>query len=243
MNLKPVNQPVPEAFADQVPLTAWRWWDARKPRDLPWYYTYYNPYLWSWGAVFKFGPSGGVVYGYGNGRGAKPGAPAPEFSAVTGAPEGSTEYSQATLGRTLKVKGALWRYHGYGPCPAARDKLGCDPGCLCITTQLDADPYGRVFAPNIFRFSVEMLDTSGNQIARIGRYGNADSAGPGSGSTGSPPDVLSPSKGRPPEPEIALAWPVDVSVADGKVYILDAASNRVTIVKFEYSAAAECPVP
>jgi hypothetical protein len=82
-----------------------------------------------------------------------------------------------------------------------------------------------VFAPDPFRFSVEMLDTNGNQIARIGRYGNADSAGPGS---------------KVPDPEIALAWPNFVSVAGGKVYVCDSNNRRITVVRFDYGAEETC---
>ena len=94
--------------------------------------------------------------------------------------------------------------------------------------RLAVDPYGRVFVPNPFRFSVEMLDTNGNQIERIGRYGNAGSAGPGS---------------RVPEPEIAFAWPRSASVAEGKLYVTDTLNGRVVVIGFDHATAAQCPAP
>jgi len=90
------------------------------------------------------------------------------------------------------------------------------------------DGYGRVFAPNVFCFSVEMLDTNGNPIARIGRYGNGDSAGPGS---------------RVAEPEIAFAWPAFVAAAEGKVYMADATNQRIVIVRFDHAAEEIVQLP
>jgi len=75
-----------------------------------------------------------------------------------------------------------------------------------------------------------ILDGAGNRIARIGSYGNADSAGPDS---------------KVPEPEIAFAWPTvcDYAEADGKLYVTDSVNRRVVVVRFDYSATAECPLP
>ena len=102
-----------------------------------------------------------------------------------------------------------------------------DPACVCMGMRLDVDEYGRVFAPNVFRFSVEMLDTNGNQVARIGRFGNADSAGP---------------RSPVPEPEIAFAWPAFVDYADGKLYVSDSVNRRVTVVKLGYQASQICAI-
>ena len=73
--------------------------------------------------------------------------------------------------------------------------------------------------PNPFRFTVEMLDTAGNRLDRIGSYGNADSEG------------------------IGFVWPVCPSWARGKLYVLDQQNRRVTAVRFDYAAQATCAVP
>ncbi len=65
-----------------------------------------------------------------------------------------------------------------------------------------------------------IADHDGNQLARIGRYGNADSAGP----------------------EIAFAWPAFVSVSGGKLYVSDATNRRITVVGFDHAAQATCTV-
>ena len=223
-NVKPGDKPFPQAFMGKVPAKGWTWW--KQPREAPWSYTYYNAYLFHWGSVLKFPPAGGAFYGH-PWEGEKVEQAPPTFS-VAGAPAGAASYRSAYLGREVKVAGALWRYGGFGIIPSSSDGLLPDPGCVCHNARLAVDEYGRVFVPNVFRFSVEMLDTNGNQLSRIGRYGNTDSAGPGS---------------KVPEPEIAFAWPAFVSAAGGKLYVSDSVNRRVVVVRFEPSAAEECELP
>ena len=91
--------------------------------------------------------------------------------------------------------------------PSSGDCLtGPTLACVCRQSHLAVDEYGRVFAPNVFRFSVEMLDTNGNQLARIGRYGNADSAGPGAASCPSRRSAL-PGRRSFPRPEARSTFP------------------------------------
>ncbi len=117
------------------------------------------------------------------------------------------------------MTGVLWRYAGIGPVPG--DFGWGDPGCICYSSRLAVDPYGRVFAPNVFQFCVEMLDTNGNRIGRIGAYGNSDDGVPGDKRTG---------------PEIAFAWPRYVSAAGDRVFVSDSANRRITVVRFEWQA-------
>ena len=72
-----------------------------------------------------------------------------------------------------------------------------------------------------------MVDPAGNRIARIGAYGNADSAGPGS---------------RVPEPEIAFAWPTvcDYAESNGRLYVSDSLNRRVVEVRFDAAATETC---
>ena len=230
-NVKPAEAPFPHGFMGKVPAKGWVWWRKEK-REPPWYYCYYHPYLFHWGAVFKFGPAGGAFYGLG--LAAKPkDAPAGEepspLVSAANAPAGAAAYSDAYLNRDVKVTGALWRYGGMGTVPASMALCNWgDPACGCHNSRLAVDAYGRVAVPDVFRFSVELLDANGNQLARVGRYGTADSAGPGS---------------AVPEPEIAFAWPGFVSIAGGRLYVSDPVNRRVTVVKLEPAASAECAVP
>jgi len=144
---------------------------------------------------------------------------------ATNAPPGATSYRTAYMQHEIKAAGAQWRYAGGCLVPASGDGIRPDPGCVCHNSHLAVDPYGRVFAPDVFRFCVEMLDAAGNQITRIGRYGNVDSAGPGS---------------KVPEPEIAFAWPAHVSVADDKLYVTDGANDRLVVVVLARTAESTC---
>ncbi|MCG3181876.1 MAG: hypothetical protein BIFFINMI_04311 [Phycisphaerae bacterium] len=222
-NVKPADKLFPPAFVGKLPDKGWVWWKAERP--FPWNYPYYYSYLYHWGSVFKFGPGGGAFYGQ-NARQAKDpkyGPPKPADS-LANAPADAVTYRSGYLAWDVKEAGAQWRYAGCGIVPTSDCNWG-DPYCICHQSHLAVDEYGRSFVPDVFQFSVMMLDTSGNQVARIGRYGNADSAGPGS---------------TIPDPEIGLAWPAYVSVRGGKLFISDALNRRITVVKFEPSAEATC---
>ncbi len=222
VNLKDKDRPYPEAFMGKV--SAEPYYDWRKPREKPWCYSYFNPYLFHWGSVMKFGPEGGTFWGIRLHRKDNYKGGDLDVWDVAKAPADALALKSGYLQQDVKVSGAKWRYAGCGVIPTSDLHWG-DPSCACVNSHLAADEYGRVFAPNPFRFSVEMLDTNGNQIARIGRYGNADSAGPGS---------------KVPEPEIAFAWPNFVSVAGGKLYVCDSSNRRVTVVRFDHAAEETC---
>jgi len=224
MNLKPAAEPIPADFAKAVPALAWSYY-RKADRQPPWSYLYANPYLFHLGAIFKFGPEGGRIYGN-----FSPKAPfIDESLALPNAPADAVSYKSGYLAWDVKVVGAKWRYPGIGIIPHSFDGFTGDDGCECLQSQLDADPYGRVYAPSAFYSSVEMVDAAGNRLARIGAYGNADSAGPGS---------------RVPEPEIAFAWPTecDYAEADGRLYVSDSVNRRVLVVRFDATAAETCDI-
>jgi hypothetical protein len=224
-NVKTAEQPYPREFASVLPANGWVWWSGRRR---PWSNMYYNPYLYHWGSVFKFGPEGGGFYGLSLPR-YKPGdggVEASPFVFLEKGPADSPIYKTGYLAKEVKVAGAQWRYPGVGPVPTSDVSWG-DPSCCCITSRLAVDLFGRVYAPDVFRFSVQMLDTNGNQVHRIGRYGNADSAGP---------------KSAVPEPAIAFAWPAFVAVAGDEVYVSDPGNRRITVVRLDYDATAEARV-
>ena len=69
-----------------------------------------------------------------------------------------------------------------------------------------------------------MVDRNNNEITRIGRYGNMDSAGPNSAI---------------PTPEIAFAWPMNVSAGERYLYVSDVYNDRIVRTKLEYRKSAE----
>jgi len=226
-NVKPADKPYPTAFMGKLPAKGWTYWN--KEREIPWCYPYLNEYLFHWGSVFKFSSAGGAFYGQApwNLKDPKYGQPKPA-DILANAPADATSYRSSYLSFEVKESGAVWRYAGFGIIPSSSDGLMPDPGCVCHQGHIAVDAYGRVFVPDVFRFSVEMLDTNGNQIARIGRYGNVDSAGPGS---------------KVPDPEIGLVWPAFVSVGGGELFISDAVNQRVVVVKFDYAAQETRAIP
>ncbi|KKK51690.1 hypothetical protein LCGC14_3112420, partial [marine sediment metagenome] len=229
-NIRPADQPLPKAFMGQVPAKGWLWWKSPKKRPVPWRYTYCNAYLFHGGSVLKFGPAGGALYGHPFERKLAPGAVKPDVFSVEKAPAGATSYRSSYLGREIKVVGALWRFAGYGIVPGSSDGLRPDPGCVCFTSRLAVDPFGRVFAPNVLRFGVEVLDTNGNRIMRVGRYGNCDESASAEAAGADPG-------------QIAFAWPAFVSVAEGKLYVSDSGNRRVMVIRMDPTDSAECPVP
>ncbi|MFH0980557.1 MAG: hypothetical protein V2A79_03345, partial [Planctomycetota bacterium] len=166
-----------------------------------------RPYQQICGSILKFGPEGGKAVFYEKN---------PPNEGAVGVMGSSGQF---------RITGQLTGFFpGISPASTAPSRM-C---CACFTPRFDLDGFDRVFVPDVARFSVMVLDSAGNQLARIGGYGNADSAGPGS---------------KIPEPEIAFAWPAYVAVTDEAVYVSDMVNRRVLRAKLVYAATAECPAP
>jgi hypothetical protein len=73
-----------------------------------------------------------------------------------------------------------------------------------------------------------VVDSNGNRVARIGRYGNADSRGPDS---------------LVPEPDIGLCDPTATAVSDTTLYIADHANRRIVKAALGYESEELVPVP
>jgi sugar lactone lactonase YvrE len=229
INLKKSREePFPREFIGQVPLDPWMWWKGNRGKRTeqsarrPWYFMDFNYYLFQWGAVMKFPPSGGALYGNPQAKKFKNKANIP-LEKTESAPAGAVSYFSGYLNREVRAVGAEWRYFGFGNCPASHD-IPTDPGCICNSSRFTVDPWGRVYMPNHFRFTVEMLDTAGNRLDRIGRYGTVDDKAEGGGS------------------DIPMVWPICPSWARGKLYVLDQVNRRVSVVRFDYAAEATCAV-
>jgi sugar lactone lactonase YvrE len=229
-NLKPKDHPFPDGFAGQVPGKLWWfWYDAKsKPemfgdRPAPWIHTYYNPYLYHWGSIVKFGPAGGAIYGL---RPPNKKVDDP-FTSVDKAPAGAASFQAALLDGEARVLGHQWLRQGFGPVASNVCRWG-DPGCNCAISNFAVDGYGRTFYPNPFRFAVEVLDAGGNMLSRIGGYGNADSRG---------------AKSPVPKPEIAFARPSFVSLAKDRLYVSDTVNQRIVVIRLGCAAEEACQLP
>jgi len=217
-NVRPKDTPFPDGFNEQVSAAPFAWWRgaARKP---PWHYMYLNPYLFYWGSVLKFGSEGGALYGHVFYR--KPVKPVRDVFFADRAPEGAVSIRSAYLQREIRIVGMKWRFAGMGPVPSSSDGPRPDPGCVCMPSHLAVDPYGRVFVPDGFRFSVPVLDSKGNLLHRIGGYGNVDTAAP----------------------EIGFIWPAFLAAADSKLYAADTVNARIAVIRLNWSAESTLPAP
>jgi len=174
------------------------WCKGRLPRDSTCVTAAYSQY----GAIVKFPPTGGKI-----------------------ALDPNGEYvAHRQQANTVSVSGRLIARGGLLPGKYGRTGAGCS----CETTRFDIDRFDRLFVPDPLRFSVGVLDSAGNEIARFGAYGNMDSRGP---------------KSPVPTPEIAFGWPISVECAGGRVFVADLVNRRVVAVKMDTQVEAECPVP
>ncbi len=127
------------------------------------------------------------------------------------------------------IKGAQWFYGGVG--------FGTPGACVCWNSRFDMDLFARCFAPEPLCYSVAVLDTNGNLILRIGKYGNVDDG---------KPLILA---GGPSAPraiggdEVALAHACYVAAhTDRRLFIADAGNARIVSVKLEYHATERLPL-
>ena len=215
-NVKSPDRPFPGGFDGVVPTELWAGWTSPYDRPLPWRWCGTNSYLFAWGSVFKFGPAGGAFYGrtlpkYQGGR------MAATKNDASRAPASAARYRSGCLISDVAVSGAQWRFAGASPIPSG-DTHADDASCICMNSRLAADPWGRVFVPDVFRFSVWMLDTNGNRICRIGRYGNADDA----------------------RKDVRFGWPAFVAAGrdDDRLFVSDSVNRLVAVVRIGCAAEA-----
>jgi DNA-binding beta-propeller fold protein YncE len=119
------------------------------------------------------------------------------------------------------VENADWMYSGIGYAPG---------GCQCWNCRFDLDYLGRSFVPENLRSQLAVLDTNGNLITRIGRYGNVDEGKP-----------LAPARHEPPNTkpiggdEVSLMYANYVAThTDRRLFIADAGNMRIVCVKLAY---------
>jgi hypothetical protein len=126
------------------------------------------------------------------------------------------------------VEGAEWMYGGVGVDGFIPNRGDV---CSCWNARFALDLYARSFATELGRSSVAILDTNGNLILRVGKYGNVDDGVP----------IVK--EGGPANPrsiggdEVALARPAYVAThSDRRLFIADYGNYRILSVKLEYHA-------
>ena len=123
------------------------------------------------------------------------------------------------------IDNALWVRGGIG-------SDGKRLKCHCPSQSRPAlDYFARLFLPEIDHYSVLVVDTNGNEIVRIGRYGNVDD--------GVPLDK----KGGPEKPrsiggdEVAIMHAQMLAThADRRLFLSDLGNQRIVSVRLDYHA-------
>jgi hypothetical protein len=90
--------------------------------------------------------------------------PKPEREPDLSGPPGGWGYGP---GMPVWVEGAEWVYAGAS--------LMKPDDCMCYQIRPHLDWYRRSYVPEYYRHSIGIVDTAGNLILHVGRYGNFDS--------------------------------------------------------------------
>lgn len=117
----------------------------------------------------------------------------------------------------------LWDYAGVS---------GVSPwhcGTECPAAQISIDRDERIWVPDSFLYCIKAIDRAGNEMLRVGKYGNETCLGGGGDRrhSGMPNVVV--------DPEIPLAYPKGMAVYEDWLFITDAFTHRVLRCRLEYS--------
>ncbi len=139
---------------------------------------------------------------------------------------------QSAMQQTAWVENADWFYGGVG-----FGGKNSGNGCACSNYRFALDYLDRVFAPELDLYSIAVLDSSGNLITRIGRYGNVDDGKPLIAAGGSPgPRSIG-------GDEVALFHGAYLAAdTDHRLYIADPGNDRVLSVKLGYHVSERTAV-
>jgi DNA-binding beta-propeller fold protein YncE len=127
-------------------------------------------------------------------------------------------------------EGAEWLYGGIG---ITGKDAGASHACNCPNYRPAFDYFARTFVPETRRYTIAVLDTAGNLITRIGRYGNVDD--------GVPLVTDGALEGHTPKPlggdEVGLFYPAYLGThTDRRLYVTDQGNGRILSVKLGYHA-------
>jgi hypothetical protein len=114
----------------------------------------------------------------------------------------------------VSVVGALWAFPMSG---------NPSDGCMCTHVRPQMDGYARLWIPANPLCSVTVIDSNGNRVARIGRYGNVDDADPECG-------------------KIHFSWLRNAAASDTAMYAMDSGNRRILKAALSYAVEAEIPV-
>ncbi|MCK6472107.1 MAG: hypothetical protein L6R28_10205 [Planctomycetes bacterium] len=130
------------------------------------------------------------------------------------------------------VEGAEWIHGAVGLNGRSVDNERIGRNCDCSAkSRGDLDFFRRSFVTEVDHYSVIVLDTNGNPIVRIGRYGNADDGKPLNSAGG--PEGARAIGGD----EVAIFHAMNLVVhSDRRLFIADVGNERILSVKLDYFA-------
>jgi hypothetical protein len=137
-----------------------------------------------------------------------------------------------------------WLYGGVGF--AGFNMIGHGGGCACWFSRFTLDYFGRSIAPEPHQYRVAVVDTAGNLITRIGRYGNVQDGRPvgtrwqrrrRKGNDAPLPDEP-PGQRSIGGDEVSLVHACFVGThTDRRVFIADYGNARIVSVQLDYHAS------
>ena len=165
------------------------------------------------GCLIKFQPGRGKFYATGAAA-----IPLSRDIPVAGLPR--MWYTPQT---SFYVKGAEWIFPGAGYVPQFT--------CVCWNSRFALDHFGRSFVPEHSRYQVAVLDSNGNLVTQVGRYGNVDD--------GMPLVVCKDRRSEPPRSiggdEVALAYANYTGTdTDRHLFIYDGLNDCIRSVRLGY---------
>jgi len=119
------------------------------------------------------------------------------------------------------VEGHEWLYAGASPITHV--------GCSCPCQRMYLDWYKRSFVPEAYRQGIGVVDTAGNLITHIGKYGNFDSAS-------------GPKSQVPPGGDGIGIFVARVISGTDNYLAFDCGGNRLMVLKLDYHAEAIAPL-
>ena len=143
-------------------------------------------------------------------------------------PQRDIDVRSSTAGAAW-VEGAEWLYGGVGYGGFNTSRAG--GGCHCWNSKFALDLLARSFAPEMDHYSVAVLDSAGNLILRIGKYGNVDDGVPlvRDGGPANPRSIG--------DDEVSLFHAAFVAThTDRRLFIADGGNARIVSVKLGYHA-------
>jgi len=131
-----------------------------------------------------------------------------------------------------QLMGATWARAGFGGFNVGKG----GGGCACWHARFALDYFGRSFAPEVDHFTVAVLDSAGNLIMRVGRYGNVDDGVPLVKNSAVKPRSIG-------GDETALFHAAYVATqTDSRLFVADAGNARIVSVKLGYHTPASVPL-